>query len=258
MAEQDQYMNPQGDEGRAVVAKMNEHHREIASWMMSRSPHIGGARRVLDIGCGGGSLMRMLMLTYPNAHIDGVDISDVSVEEALKTNEVFVKWGRMRVQKTSVAELPFEKEVFDVVTALETYFFWPDLPQSIAKAASMVKRGGCLVICSEQYPDGRNEEELKKACEEYHMNVVPNDVMEGYMEAAGLSVETFTEPDRNWVAFVGRKRDRFPPLPRPPPGRIGQGSDRPLVITRLGLVNAPSPRTVASCVLMACLKRTVI
>ena len=32
MAKEDQYRNPQGDEGRKVIEEMNEHLREFTSW----------------------------------------------------------------------------------------------------------------------------------------------------------------------------------------------------------------------------------
>ena len=37
---------------------------------------------------------------------------------------------RCTVQQASVAELPFEAEQFDVVTAFETVYFWPELAQN--------------------------------------------------------------------------------------------------------------------------------
>ena len=81
MAKEDQYRNPQGDEGRKVIEEMNEHHRELTSWGLGQISAIEGLRpkKILDIGCGGGNCLRMLTTRYPNAHADGIGISEEAV-----------------------------------------------------------------------------------------------------------------------------------------------------------------------------------
>ena len=49
----------------------------------------------------------------------GIDYSAVSVEKARKVNAGAIAAGQCTVQQASVAELPFEAEQFDVVTAFE-------------------------------------------------------------------------------------------------------------------------------------------
>lgn len=52
-------------------------------------------------------------------------------------NRRAIEEGRCQVVHASVATLPFPAEVFDLVTAFETVYFWPDLP------ACSGKFGGC-------------------------------------------------------------------------------------------------------------------
>ena len=35
------------------------------------------------------------------------------------------------------------------------------------------------------------------------MNILPNEEVASLMEKAGLKTQTFTNEDKNWVAFVG-------------------------------------------------------
>ena len=52
------------------------------------------------------------------------------------------------MQQASVAELPFEAEQFDVVTAFETIYFWPELAQNFREVYRVLKPGGTFFICN--------------------------------------------------------------------------------------------------------------
>lgn len=207
MAKEDQYRNPQGEEGRKVIEEMNEHHRELTSWGLGRISAVKdiSPARILDIGCGGGSCLRMLATRYPNAHANGIDISEESVKVTLERNSAYHSWGRIDACVASVSDLPFPEESFDLMTAIETYFFWPDLEKDVAHAVSRLRKGGIMLIVSEQYPNSRNDEQLREACAKYGMRVRPNEEVAGIMEKAGLKTQTFTSEEKNWVAFVGIK-----------------------------------------------------
>ena len=53
------------------------------------------------------------------------------------------------MQQASVAELPFKAEQFDVVTAFETVYFWPELAQNFREVYRVLKPGGVFFICNE-------------------------------------------------------------------------------------------------------------
>ncbi len=204
MAREDQYMNPQGEEGREVLKSMNEHHRDLTIWGLSNIPPMH-ATRILDIGCGGGNTIKMLSVKYPNASIDGIDISEEAVKATLETNSVFHKWGKVNASVASVENIPFPENTFDIITAVETYFFWPDLEKNISHATSRLKKGGVLCVVSEQYFTDKNRTDLEASCKKYHMNIVENDVLKGYLEQCGLKTQISLVEEKNWVVFIGIK-----------------------------------------------------
>ena len=77
---------------------------------------------------------KTLLKLCPKGKVQGIDYSAVSVEKARKVNAGAIAAGQCTVQQASVAELPFEAEQFDVVTAFETVYFWPELAQNFERS----------------------------------------------------------------------------------------------------------------------------
>jgi ubiquinone/menaquinone biosynthesis C-methylase UbiE len=200
----DQFMCPHGERGNDILRLMNEHHRPLAEWMISKLPQIG-PDRILDIGCGGGMLISILGKEFPESEIEGIDISEESIRISSETNKDLIYGGRCRLAVASVEDLPYGDRTFDLVTAVETYFFWPDLDHDISEAVRVLSDGGCLVIAAESYPDPEFDDVNSRYKEMYGVNLVGNDVLSSLLRSHGLSVETFTVKQNNWVAFVCRR-----------------------------------------------------
>ena len=56
--------------------------------------------------------------------------------------QVFVTLG-------SAEKLPYEDEKFDLVTAVETVYFWPNLPNCLQEVRRVLKQGGKFAILVE-------------------------------------------------------------------------------------------------------------
>ena len=206
MAEEDQYQKPVGEEGAKVLDKMNEHHKELSAWGLSYLPQAFSPSRVLDIGCGGGTALRVMCMKWPRSVCDGIDISEKAIEVTSAKNRFMISAGKIRVQVAGVSDIPFPDGEFDLITAIETYFFWPDLANDLKSAASKLRAGGLMAVISEQYFDGTNDAELTEQCVKYHMKLSSNEDLARMMEEAGMKVTVTTDPDRNWVVFIGKKQ----------------------------------------------------
>ena len=103
---------------------------------------------MLDIGCGGGATIKRLLKSSKNAQVYGIDISEESVAKAQKVNaealnkQVFVCQG-------SVEKLPYKDGMFDLVTAVETVYFWTNLPDCLQEVYRILKSGGQFAIMME-------------------------------------------------------------------------------------------------------------
>ena len=137
---------PVGLGGKIMVAMMNIGHSAMAAWGLHFLQPAPDAM-VLDCGCGGGANIKTLLKRCPKGKVQGIDYSAVSVEKARKVNASAIAAGRCAVRQASVAELPFEAEQFDVVTAFETVYFWPELAQNFREVYRVLKLGGTFCGC---------------------------------------------------------------------------------------------------------------
>ncbi len=142
-----QCARPEGFLGRLMLNFMNFGHAPLTNWGLSYLSFQDGWT-MLDIGCGGGATLKRLLKRSRNAQVYGIDISEESVTNARKVNEKLLG-KQVFVEQASATHLPFEDGKFDLVTAVETIYFWPDLPQCLQEVRRVLKPGGRFAIMVE-------------------------------------------------------------------------------------------------------------
>ncbi|WP_405270694.1 class I SAM-dependent methyltransferase [Methanobrevibacter sp.] len=96
---------------------------------------------ILDIGCGGGTNVKRM--ASKSAKVYGVDYSPKAVERAKELNKDI---KNVEIIESSVSNLPFEDNTFDVITAIKTVFFWPDLVNDFKEVKRVLKPDGIFAI----------------------------------------------------------------------------------------------------------------
>ena len=136
--------HPKGRMGRIMLRFMNFGHAPLTNWGLGLvSFH--DQMTMLDIGCGGGATLRRLLKRSQDAKVYGIDISEESVAKAKKINEDVLD-KQVFITQGSAEKLPYDNEMFDVVTAVETVYFWPNLPHCLQEVRRVLKPGGRFVI----------------------------------------------------------------------------------------------------------------
>src|SRR5262245_6566840 len=147
-----QCRKPTGVLGRRVARVMNITHSALTDWGLSHV-NIGRADRILDVGCGGGRTIQKLAAIATNGRVNGLDYSSASIDVARQTNADLIAAGRVTVGQGSVAALPFAGRTFDLVTAIETHYYWPDLDGSMREILRVLKPGGTFALIAETVKD---------------------------------------------------------------------------------------------------------
>ncbi|MCJ9700166.1 class I SAM-dependent methyltransferase [Bradyrhizobium sp. SHOUNA76] len=101
---------------------------------------IADGERILDVGCGTGSLTFALARAANLGEIAAIDYSPVFVEEALRRNND----PRIRIQQADACALPFEGNTFDRALALLVLHFVPEAGKAVGEMSRVVSSGGVV------------------------------------------------------------------------------------------------------------------
>ena len=148
-----QVRKPSGPLGRRVVRAMNLGHSTMTDWGLQQVRMSKNAT-ILDVGCGGGRTVQKLAELAPEGKVVGLDYSAASVAVSRATNADSIAAGRVRIEEGSVAAVPFPDCTFDVVTAVETHYYWPDLPANVREILRVLRPGGTFALIAGTYRGG--------------------------------------------------------------------------------------------------------
>ncbi|HKW00115.1 MAG TPA: class I SAM-dependent methyltransferase [Vicinamibacterales bacterium] len=200
-----QCQKPTGWVGRLVLWSMNRRHSGVTDWGLAQIS-IGARDTILDVGCGGGRTLTKLAAAASGGMVHGIDYSAESVDEARRTNRELIERGRVRVQEASVSSLPFADGTFDLVTAVETHFWWQDANAGMREICRVLKPGGRLAIIAEFYNGGKHVKYVAKLAQVSTMAILDVDQHRALFANAGFTdVRVVEEPRRGWIVCTGVK-----------------------------------------------------
>ena len=195
---------PEGFFGRMMVNGMNGgSHARMAEWGLS-FVDIANNWDILDVGCGGGANVARLLKRSPKGTVKGIDYSPVSVKKTTEVNAAEIAAGRCKVVEGSAAQLPFGENAFDLVTAFETVYFWPEIEKCFAGVRRTLKEGGRFLIVNEDDGLTGNNEKWEKMIEGMH--TYTPDELRTHLTAAGFKeVSVHTDEQKHWLCAIGNK-----------------------------------------------------
>jgi ubiquinone/menaquinone biosynthesis C-methylase UbiE len=187
---------------------MNYGHAEVTDWGLAKIT-VGKQDHILDIGCGGGETIHKLAGMTPDGTVYGIDLSEESIRVASMRNRQLVRYGRVVLHQGSVSSLPFPDCMFDLVTAVETHYFWPDLASDLEEIQRVLKPGGLLAIIGESYSGSKNAEKDRKWIECGNMAWPDVEELKNLLSKAGYAQLNVTEEyEKGWICAVGKKPHR--------------------------------------------------
>jgi SAM-dependent methyltransferase len=101
---------------------------------------VARGEKILDVGCGTGSLTFALARAADLSEIAAIDYSPVFVEEAIRRNTD----PRVNIRQADACALPFESGAFDRALALLVLHFVPEAGQVVAEMRRVVRPGGVV------------------------------------------------------------------------------------------------------------------
>ena len=201
-----QYKRPTGRRGRVVAALMNKRHEALTLWGLTHV-NIEPDYMILDVGCGGGKAITRLAKRAVLGKVFGIDYSVDMVEYSQKINKTLIAENRVKIREGSVEKTGFPDNFFDLVTAIETYYFWPRLPNALQEIKRVLKPEGKLLLVNEMVKDGVYEVEHAEMIEKTQVCLFPLEEIRRIMESVGfVNVQIFTKDGSPWNAILAQKQ----------------------------------------------------
>lgn len=181
--------------------------RRVIEAVVAAAP-AGPGRRVLDLACGAGFLLR----AYRDAGADvfGVDVSEAMLREAGRTLGPALPPGRL--VPGDAARLPFGDRTFDVVTCKLATHYFPDPVRAVAEMARVSRRAGLVALIDRVACDDPGlsaaQNRLEKVRTPNKVRVYTEAELAGLLAGAGVRVvrrELLTQPTgfEEWLAAAG-------------------------------------------------------
>jgi SAM-dependent methyltransferase len=196
--------------GRPFVWLMNRSHSKLTDWGLEHTK-IDPNFTILDVGCGGGRTIQKLAAQASNGRIYGVDYAEGSVAMSRKKNADSIKEGRVKIKQASVSQLPFEDNKFDLATAIETQYYWPDLPKDMQEILRVLKPGGALLIVAEVYKTNSGNNVLGPVMKLLGSSSLSADDQRALFSQAGFHDVQIFEHKNGWICASGKKPEASAP-----------------------------------------------
>jgi cyclopropane-fatty-acyl-phospholipid synthase len=192
-------------------------------------PATGG--RVLDIGCGWGSLILFMAAEY-GCHATGVTPSATQAAFIAGRAAELGVTDRILVERGSFGDLSLDGR-YDAVTMLGSIIHMPDRAAVLERAEGLLRRGGVLYLSESCFRNWRTYHEFSARPGTRHVtestfgfaDMVPLSALVDAVESAGLSLTSLTDLTahyrrtiEDWEARAQANRDAIEEVA---PGRFG-------------------------------------
>jgi ubiquinone/menaquinone biosynthesis C-methylase UbiE len=202
-----QCRKPTGFFGRLNLWRMNKSHSKLTDWGLTHTT-VELRSTVLDVGCGGGRTINKLAAIAAEGKVHGIDYSEESVATSRRYNAQAIRAGRVEIHLADVGKLPFPDNTYDLVTGVETHFWWPDIAADLREIRRVLKPGGALILIAEVYKGA--DAIVSRLCEKQApitgMNMLTPDEHRDLLASVGFAdVRIDALAAKGWITAQGRK-----------------------------------------------------
>ena len=201
-----QASKPSGLSGRFLVRVMNFGHSGLTRWGLG---FIEIARDIsaLDIGCGGGRTVGRLAGIARDGKVVGIDYSADAVAVARGRNRSLINEGRVEIFQREVSSMRFGDGAFDLVTAFESHYFWPDFRNDLKEVHRVTRQNGQLLIVGAVYKNKKYDRRNQRIADAGGMTYLSIEEFREVLEAAGYAqFDALEEKNKGWLAVKCRKQ----------------------------------------------------
>ncbi|MDF2905420.1 MAG: hypothetical protein K0R34_741 [Herbinix sp.] len=171
-----QYGKPKGLFGMYIGEKMVKQHKPETLWTIELLD-LKQDEAVLELGCGAGYAIKLLLEQPAVALATGIDLSKSVLRSAAIRNRKELRKGRLKLAKSDVSRLMFQDRCFSKVFSIHSVYFWEDTQKSINEIYRVLKPDGIVILTLSDGKSGVTSQWTKDLIEKH---LIP------YMETCGF------------------------------------------------------------------------
>jgi SAM-dependent methyltransferase len=141
-----QLRKPSGVTGRLLISRV----LDLANADMNRSTlellDIEAGDQVIEVGFGGGYLVRRIAPLVGWGRVVGVDFSPEMVASSTHRLRRSIREGRVELRCAGADALPYGSGQFAKACTVNTIYFWPDCSGPLRELSRVLEDGGRLVV----------------------------------------------------------------------------------------------------------------
>jgi ubiquinone/menaquinone biosynthesis C-methylase UbiE len=202
-----QFKKPSGRFGRFLATGMNYGHSGLTKWGLGFID-IKSDIDVLDIGCGGGKTVKQLAGITTDGKVVGIDYSPDAVVVARKKNRALLNEGRVEIFQEAVSSMRFSDDIFGLITAFESHYFWPDFRNDLKEVQRVMKQNGQLLIVGAVYKNKKFDRRNQRFVNAIGMTYLSIEKFKDILEGVGYSeFDALEEKNKGWFAVKCKKQE---------------------------------------------------
>jgi len=145
----EQARRPSGFFGRIIMPIIFDRGNAFLNSFVNDVIGIKPDDRILEIGCGTGSLIKEMAEKLENGFIEGIDFSSQMVMIAKRKNRKHIARGAVNITEDHFDDHSFKKNIFTKACSVNTIYFWEKPERTVNKVMSLMQPGGKFVLAFE-------------------------------------------------------------------------------------------------------------
>lgn len=174
------YQTPKGIIGTYIGEKMVRQHKVETSWTLELM-NVHQGNRILELGCGAGYALKLILEKDLTEEIVGLDISPTMIRSAKVRNKRAINEKRVKLIQANLNNLPLQNESFNTVLSIQTIYFWTDIAATLSEIYRVLKPKGVVILT---FSDGKDDETWAGIKGITENQIIPNMNNAGYKDVA--------------------------------------------------------------------------